>query len=260
MKTKIDQNTRRIKSKPMVLKEVTVAPGIGEVISVRSAKAHLSALLDLVAGGREITITSDGKPKAKLVSVEEIKPRKVFQGMGDYLIEAADSPWRVSRGSRRPGPRRAGLVMYLDTAIIVKLLVREAGQRMVRSSSVRPSSFESSELALAEVCAALLSKERAGDITQRERESAMGKFSPMVESEVIMLFPLNRKVIERAGGMQLACHPQIPLRTLDALHVATCDLHHSGTMSATDRRIRAACKQFGIALFPAEIEDIAIAK
>jgi prevent-host-death family protein len=72
---------------PAVLKEVAVVPGIGEVISVRSAKAHLSALLDLVAGGREITITSDGKPKAKLVSVTTAKPRKVFQGMGDYLLK-----------------------------------------------------------------------------------------------------------------------------------------------------------------------------
>ena len=71
----------------MVLKEVAVAPGIGEVISVRSAKAHLSALLDLVASGHEITITSDGKPKARLVSAATAKPRKVFQGMGDYLLK-----------------------------------------------------------------------------------------------------------------------------------------------------------------------------
>jgi prevent-host-death family protein len=72
---------------PVVLKEIAVAPGIGEVISVRSAKAHLSALLDLVAGGREITITSDGKPKAKLVKAETRERGKVFQGMGDYLMK-----------------------------------------------------------------------------------------------------------------------------------------------------------------------------
>ncbi len=149
--------------------------------------------------------------------------------------------------------------MYLDTAIIVKLLVREADSEWF-GHHLSGSSFESSELALAEVCAALLFKERAGDITPRERESAVEKFSPMVESEVIMLFPLNRKVIERARGIQLACHPQIPLRTLDALHVATCDLHYCGAMSATDRRIRAACKQLGIALMPKAIEDMAIAK
>jgi prevent-host-death family protein len=75
------------KPEPMVLKEIAVAPGIGEVISVRSAKAHLSALLDLVAGGREITITSDGKPKAKLVKAETRERGKVFQGMGDYLMK-----------------------------------------------------------------------------------------------------------------------------------------------------------------------------
>ena len=91
----------------MVLKEVAVAPGIGEVISVRSAKAHLSALLDLVAGGREITITSDGKPKAKLVSATEDKPPKVFQGMGDYLLKqpihggpSAEEIIRAERDSR----------------------------------------------------------------------------------------------------------------------------------------------------------------
>jgi len=95
------------KPEPMVLKEIAVAPGIGEVISVRSAKAHLSALLDLVAGGREITITSDGKPKAKLVSAAETKQRKVFQGMGDYLMKqpihggpSAEEIIRAERDSR----------------------------------------------------------------------------------------------------------------------------------------------------------------
>jgi prevent-host-death family protein len=91
----------------MVLKEVAVAPGIGEIISVRSAKAHLSALLELVAGGREITITSDGKPKARLVRAEGNKPQKVFQGMGDYLMKqpihggpTADEIIRADRDSR----------------------------------------------------------------------------------------------------------------------------------------------------------------
>ena len=75
------------KPQPAVLKEVAIAPGIGEVISVRAAKTHLSALLELVAAGQEITITSDGKPKAKLVKVEMDEPGKVFQGMGDYLLK-----------------------------------------------------------------------------------------------------------------------------------------------------------------------------
>jgi predicted nucleic acid-binding protein len=145
--------------------------------------------------------------------------------------------------------------MYLDSAIIVKLLVREAESKWF-GRQLSGHSFESSELALTEVCAALLFKERAGNITPRERESATANFFSMVESELILLFPLNRTVLERARAIQLACHPRVPLRTLDALHVATCDLHHSDTMSATDGRIRAACQQFAIALVPSNMEDL----
>lgn len=68
-----------------MLRDAAVAEW-GRVVSVRDAKAHLSALLEWVAGGHELTITSDGQPKAKLVGVSS-KPRKVFQGMGDYLMK-----------------------------------------------------------------------------------------------------------------------------------------------------------------------------
>jgi predicted nucleic acid-binding protein len=80
----------------------------------------------------------------------------------------------------------------------------------------------------------------------------------MVEDELILLRPLNRKVLERAGAIQLACYPRVPLRTLDALHVATCDLHHGGALATTDRRMRAACVQLGIALLPVKPEDVTV--
>lgn len=140
--------------------------------------------------------------------------------------------------------------MYLDSAIIVKLLVREPDSNRFNRELVGHT-FETSELALAEVRSALLAKERAGHLTSRERVSAAEKFLAMIEDELIKLFPLNRVVLERASAMQLACHPKIPLRTLDALHAATCDLHKCGTLSTTDARMRAACEQFAIALMPA---------
>ena len=85
MKDKKTITYKRAVSKPMVLREVTTLPGIGPIISVRAAKAQLSALLELVASGTEVTITSDGKPKARLVSLPAAKPRPLFSGMGDYL-------------------------------------------------------------------------------------------------------------------------------------------------------------------------------
>ena len=145
--------------------------------------------------------------------------------------------------------------MYLDSAIIVKLLVREADSIWF-DTRLRGESFETSELAWTEVQSALLAKERAGSISSSERITAMERFQNMVDEEIIVLFALNRGVLERANAILRACHPRIPLRTLDALHVATCDLHRCVTLTTTDSRMRAACQQFAIALFPATVEEI----
>lgn len=90
----------------MVLRDAAVAEW-GRIVTVRDAKAHLSALLEWVASGRELTITSDGEPKAKLVKAETREPGKVFQGMGDYLVKqpihrgpTADEIIREDRDSR----------------------------------------------------------------------------------------------------------------------------------------------------------------
>lgn len=68
-----------------VLQEVALLAGLGETISVRAAKAHLSGLLDLVAEGREIVITSGGTPKARLTPFETSARRKVFGGAALHL-------------------------------------------------------------------------------------------------------------------------------------------------------------------------------
>lgn len=72
-------------SSALVLNDAVALPGIGLSIPVRAAKAKLSALLELVAGGQEVTITSDGKPKAVLSPVGKHQARKVFTGMGGHL-------------------------------------------------------------------------------------------------------------------------------------------------------------------------------
>lgn len=67
-----------------VLKDAIALPGLGLSFPVRVAKAKFSALLELVAGGQEITITSDGEPKAVLSPVQA-RPRKVFTGTWEHL-------------------------------------------------------------------------------------------------------------------------------------------------------------------------------
>src|SRR4051812_34707361 len=68
-----------------VVREIAQVPGVGSSISVRAAKAHLSGLLELVAGGQEVTITSDGTPKARLVPLDDAARRKPFAGTREHL-------------------------------------------------------------------------------------------------------------------------------------------------------------------------------
>lgn len=76
----------------LILSETIAMPGIGITIPVRTAKAKLSALLELVAGGQQVTITSDGLPKAVLSPVGGGAPRKVFTGTWEHLKKMP--PWR----------------------------------------------------------------------------------------------------------------------------------------------------------------------
>src|SRR5262245_30620546 len=122
--------------------------------------------------------------------------------------------------------------MYLDSAIIVKLLVREPDSELF-NDALSGHVLDSSELCLTEVASALLSKERAGGISDWQRQGAMCRFEELVKDEVLRLLPLDRHVLNRAAAILQACHPKIPLRTLDALHVATCDLHRCEALCAT---------------------------
>jgi prevent-host-death family protein len=95
------------KASPLMLKEAVALPGIGLSIPVRAAKAKLSALLELVAAGQQVTITSDGLPKALLSPVTTKHGRKLFTGMGDYLLKqpihggpSAEEMIREDRDSR----------------------------------------------------------------------------------------------------------------------------------------------------------------
>jgi prevent-host-death family protein len=98
--------TLGLEEMPGVLREAAVGM-IEPSVTIRDAKTHLSALLEWVSRGRALVITSDGKPKAKLVPASAAPPRKLFRGMGKFLLEqpihggpAADELVREDRDGR----------------------------------------------------------------------------------------------------------------------------------------------------------------
>ncbi|HUF90163.1 MAG TPA: type II toxin-antitoxin system Phd/YefM family antitoxin [Gemmatimonadota bacterium] len=62
-------------------------PVVRETVGLYEAKTHLSALVERAADGEEIVITKSGKPKARLVPLEDTRPlRKAGLGRGRWKV------------------------------------------------------------------------------------------------------------------------------------------------------------------------------
>ncbi len=139
--------------------------------------------------------------------------------------------------------------MYCDSCILVKLLTPEEDSAFFERE-LRGRALSSSELAYAEVASALLAKERMRRILPAERERAWALFSEWIEQEILVLHPLNLATLRKAVWQLRQCHPQVALRTLDAIHLAAADLCQDLPLVSTDQRMRAAAEVLALEVFP----------
>lgn len=126
--------------------------------------------------------------------------------------------------------------MYLDTSVFVKLYTREPDsaecERVVAGHKI-----VSSELLYTELWSALLAKERAGSLTPESRQRVWEIFESHLLDDVVELIELNGHIVREAAEMIARVHPQVPLRTLDAIHLATFAGLDSGPLFTGDRRM-----------------------
>jgi predicted nucleic acid-binding protein len=139
--------------------------------------------------------------------------------------------------------------MYLDTCVIVKLISHEPDSEAYHEI-VMGYPVVTSELAVAEARSALLTKERTGRISVQALMLGWQMFQQKVRDQEFVLLPLNRQVVERAGGIIYQCHPDVPLRTLDAIHIATAELQSGEQMCSSDKRVCDAADFIGLPLVP----------
>jgi len=139
--------------------------------------------------------------------------------------------------------------MYLDTGILVILLTPEPESAFFERE-LQGHPLATSELALVEVKSALLAKERAKLISHEQRLRAEAKFAEIIDQELLEVHDLDHRTMRKATQVLEACHPEVPLRALDALHVASCDLAQEFPLCTTDARMHAAAKRTHVPVFP----------
>ena len=136
--------------------------------------------------------------------------------------------------------------MYLDTSVLVKRYVAEPDSDEV-DEVVVGFTLVSSELAVGEVWSALLAKESNKVLALAGREAAWKAFLNDIDEGVLRLIPLDGVMIREANEMMLRVHPHVPLRTLDAIHLATYGSVITGPIFTKDKRMLAAAKLLGFA-------------
>ncbi|MGH2952648.1 MAG: type II toxin-antitoxin system Phd/YefM family antitoxin [Solirubrobacterales bacterium] len=73
---------------------------MGQTYNMHQAKTHLSRLAERAANGEEIVIARNGQPLAKLVPIEEPKPRKLGLAKGKiWISDDFDDPlpWEIQK-------------------------------------------------------------------------------------------------------------------------------------------------------------------
>ena len=134
--------------------------------------------------------------------------------------------------------------MYLDSGIFVKLLVREADSEFYgRLTDGQP--VASSMLAYTEVWAALAAKERKQHITPELRQQAWCRFEQLHLEDIFDLASISDAIVRRATWIIGRAHPQVPLRSLDAIHLATADQLQDWPLVTADARMHAAALNMG---------------
>jgi uncharacterized protein len=137
--------------------------------------------------------------------------------------------------------------VYLDTSVIVKLFVREPESDFY-GRLVDGQPLCSSILAHTELRSALLAKERQGRMSAKQLYEAWGVFERCVDERTIELLQLGPSIFRRATLLLERCHPAIPLRSLDALHLACADQAQDWPLVTHDQRMRGAAAHLGYPL------------
>lgn len=139
--------------------------------------------------------------------------------------------------------------MYLDTAILVKLLVREPDSlHYVRL--VDGQLAWSSQVAVTELHAALLRKERESALSAAHRRRVLRQIERDINDRRLSLIPVTTELLASANTILDACHPTIPLRSLDAIHLASARESRSWPLCTNDDRMRRAAQRLAIPLCP----------
>ncbi len=143
---------------------------------------------------------------------------------------------------------------YWDTSTLVKLYAQEPNSVAFENYALSaPAKAVTSRIALYEARATFQRKEAEGVLQPGFAPQLYAQLLQDVSAGELRLVELGADVEREYGQVLAQCYhqtPPIPLRTLDALHLASARVAGETELVATDQRMRDAARSLGFSLFP----------
>ena len=141
--------------------------------------------------------------------------------------------------------------VYAESSAVLRWLLGTPEASSIQAALGSAGEVVTSALTAAEVHRTLRRLAAAGTLTPEARDRAIARFSQASARWIV--YSVTDEVLGRAGE----AFPLEPLRTLDALHLATAELHGREVRTAAvlsfDARVRENALAMGLVVVPAEL-------
>jgi len=143
---------------------------------------------------------------------------------------------------------------YWDTSTLGKLYLPEPDSADFAQKAAVDPAIATTRFALYEMRRVAFRKESEGFIQAGTAESVLAQVNQDIAAGQIRIVEMDARVEAEFNGIMATCYrhtPPLPIRTLDALHLASARADRQFELVATDKRMRDAAKLLGFSLFPA---------
>lgn len=136
--------------------------------------------------------------------------------------------------------------MYFDSAYIAKVYVNEPDSALVRNLVRHSSEVFSSSLALVEVTSVFQRYVREGRLTVTQGRELLDRLRDHISMAMWILIPITDALLNDTARLIQGLPAEVPIRTGDALHLATAINRGETEIWTNDRHLLRAAGHVGL--------------
>lgn len=140
--------------------------------------------------------------------------------------------------------------MYIDTCALIKLYVPETDSARIQAVVLNNTDLMTAELTIVETASVLARHVREGRLAGNGQRKIWAVLAQHIQTGYWKLAGLHPATYQLASDLIFRCPSHIPLRTLDALHLAVCLEHKAFPLCTLDVVMRNAAQYFKISVIP----------